>query len=445
MPGNKNKNKSKSGFIGPQTLKASKKSNKNKNKNKKSKNSMMIPKPQTSFSEDVGGIVGKGVTALSKWLGFGAYNIHQNTVIGAGGTIPSMHSTKDSIIVRHREYVGDIVSSTTFLSTAVPVNPGLSASFPWLAKIASAFQQYKILGMVAEFIPEVSEIAAAEISLGFLALAADYRTDLPSYPSLNQALESEFAVSVKPNCPVDLAIECDPMMSPYNVWFVRTGPVPAGSDIKLFDFVEVDVLVGNNQTANVILGQLWFSFEIELLRPTSFLDPPATTFYARFSSSAPSNASPMFTPVLRSYTNPIGTNIIGGSNALNATNDGMTVVSGGAGSGTVVVTLPRGLTGDFTLFYDCLGANSTVLFPSVVTLFLCTGNGVISNGSFADTSAPVLSAAGQPSVIFIVYFSITNAQANLGQATVTFGNGTVLLPLPGIADLIVLQTTSSTS
>jgi len=424
---------------------AASKPKKNKNKNmpskKRAKQSVSIPKA-SSFGEDLGGLVGKGVTAMSKWLGFGAYTVKNNSIIGAGGTIPSMHSTRDSVIVRHREYVGDIISSTTFISTSISANPGLTSSFPWLAKLASAFQQYKILGMVAEYIPEVSEIAAAEISLGFVCLAADYRTDLPSYPSLNQALESEFAVSVKPNCPVALAIECNPAMSPYNVWFVRTGPVPTGSDIKLFDFVEVDVLVGNNQTGGIVLGQLWFTFEIELLRPTAFLDPPATTFYARF-SAIPTNAAPMNGAVLRSYTNPFGTNVIGGTIAINAANDGMSVTN--PGLGVVNVVLPRGATGSYTAFYDVLGSNSTCVFPSVFTVTNGTGQGIIGNGSFADTSCPVISAAAEPTVMFIAFFSISDAQAALGQCLIAFGNSTVLLPIPGAADLIVTQTTSSTS
>jgi hypothetical protein len=97
----------------------------------------IIPaKPAATFSDQLGGLVGRGVTsgvnALSKWLGFGAYTIKSNTVIGAGGTVPSMHSTHDSIIVRHREYIGDIQSSTTFNATQIPLNPGMTKSIYYI-------------------------------------------------------------------------------------------------------------------------------------------------------------------------------------------------------------------------------------------------------------------------------------------------------------------------
>jgi len=420
-------------------------------KKQKSKNAPVVMQKAAvspGFSQEVGNYVGTGIGLLGRFLGFGAYTVKKNSIVGAGGSIPSMHSTRDSIIVRHREYVGDILSSTSFTSNAISLNPGLTSSYPWLSKIASAFQQYKLLGLVVEYIPEVSEIAANEISLGFVCLAADYRADLPSYPSLNQALESEFAVSGKPNVPLVLAVECDPRQSAYNSWFVRTGPVPTGEDVKIFDFANVNVLVGNNQTGSIVLGQLWYSYEIELLRPTSFLDPPAIEFFLHLTSNVPVSANPVGpSPNLVSYSNPVGTNSIGGTSYLNMigvnyANDGGTVSSGG---GFIHVTLPRGITGAFQMTYACTGA-------STASVVLIQPSFAISNASFINTMidvsgpygyAPVV-AETTTQVLATAFFNISDLQASTGNCVIIFGSASMVIPgAPAFADFIVVQTSSA--
>lgn len=414
-------------------------------KTTKQRSPVVVPKPQTSFGEDLGSLVGKGVTQLSKWMGFGAYTVNQNTIIGAGGSVPAMHSTRDSIIVRHREYIGDVLSSTSFASTSISLNPGLASSYPWLAKIASSFQQYKIHGMVIQYIPEVSEVAAAEVSLGFVCLAAEYRTDLPSFPSLNQALESQFAVSIKPNCPVDLAIECDPRQSPYNTWYVRTNSVPSGEDIKTFDFVNVNVLVGNNQTGGVVLGQLWNTYEIELFRPTSFLDPPNTQFYAHIYSTVPTSAAPLASYTMSNYVNPIGTNTIGSSTVQKAIADGF--ASASPSTGQIQITMPRGLTGAFLVTFSCVGSNTaSIIWDNTYTVVNASKISTMFNSTGAIEGAP--SVAQTAAIVTGSWaFVISNAQASAGQAVITVGSSSLVLPVSGAAqsDLIITQLATSAS
>jgi hypothetical protein len=417
---------------------------KSKPKAKKNK-SVLVPKPQSSFGEDLGSLVGKGVTSLAKWLGVGAYSVNNNTIIGAGGSVPSMHSTNDSIIVRHREYVGDVISSTTFSSVSIPLNPGIATSYPWLSKIASAFQQYSIKGMVIEYIPEVSEIAANEVSLGFVVLAAEYRTDLPSFPSLNQALESQFAVSVKPNCPSSLAIECDPNQSPYKSWYVRTNSVPSGEDVKTFDFVNLNVLVGNNQTGSVVLGQIWNTYEIELYRPTAFLDPPNTIFFLHAISTVPTSASPMASYSIFNYINPIGTNQIGSaiSGASRAIADGFAISS--PGTGQVQVTLPRGLTGAFVITFTVIGASTaSVLFDQGYAVTNASKINTWANNTSPFTGAPT-TAETCVELTATYAFSISNAQATSGQAVILMMGNTLVIPGSGQADLTVCQLATSAS
>jgi hypothetical protein len=106
-----------------------------------------------------GGVVGNSLAgALSRWIGAGDYSINNNSVVQrslkAASSIPSMHSDAQSVVVRHKEYLGEILSSQTFsVQQSYPLNPGISTTFPWLSGIAVRFQEYKIKGLVFHYIP----------------------------------------------------------------------------------------------------------------------------------------------------------------------------------------------------------------------------------------------------------------------------------------------------
>jgi hypothetical protein len=379
---------------------------------------------QRSVAESLGdaasGLVRGGVGALSKWLGFGAYTINHNTVIGAGGTIPSMHSTNDSVIVRHREFMGNIQSTTGFASVSIPMNPGLQSSFPWLSKTAQNYQEYKILGMVVEYLPLISEVASNELSLGVVVLAAQYRSDLPNYPSVAMAMESEFAVSTKPNASACLAIECDPALSPYKAWYIRTNPRMLGNaDVKTFDFVDVNVLTEGFQTAGQIAGQLWVSYEIELMHPTAYLDPPVTQFYFHaFNNAGITNSNPLGTAgtvSISSYVNPTGENTYGMSFNQMFTQDGATITN--PDPGRIAVSLPRGALGTFQVTIVNTGNAGT---NQIAGSAFAINNGTIFQNYPSSNAvvAPTTLSTTTVHTMFQAWFVINNTQASAGQCTI---------------------------
>jgi len=373
-----------------------------------------------SLGDAASGLVSGGVKHLSKWLGFGAYTINNNSIIGAGGTIPSMHSTKDSVIVRHREFIGNVLSAVQFSSVSVPMNPGLQSSFPWLSKTAQNYQEYKILGMVVEYLPLISEVATNELSLGQVVLAAQYRTDMPTYPSVAVAMESEFAVSTKPNASACLAIECDPSLSPYKAWYVRTNPRNLGNaDVKTFDFVEVNVLCEGFQTAGQTAGQIWVSYEIELLHPTAYLDPPVTQYYFHaFNNSGITSANPLGNPatvVISNYINPVGENILGGTFAQNFLQDGSTITN--PDTGRIACSLPRGLIGTFQVTIVNTGAAGNA---QLAGSSFGINNGTIYQ-NYPSSNAVVAPTTGSTTTVhtmFQAWFAINNTQASTGPCTI---------------------------
>lgn len=70
----------------------------------------------------------------------------------AGTAPPSVRNTNKGVIVCHREYIGDILSSDAFVNQQAIVgngiiNPGNPFMFPWLSKVANQFEIYVPRGM----------------------------------------------------------------------------------------------------------------------------------------------------------------------------------------------------------------------------------------------------------------------------------------------------------
>jgi len=386
----------------------------------------------------VGKLVGKGLMSFSKWLGLGDYKLSKNTIVGVGGSVPTMHSENDSVVIRHREYIGDIMSSNSFSTVQVPLNPGLVTSFPWLSKLAQCYQTYRIHGMVIEYIPELSEVAANELSLGYVTLAAQYRTDLPAFPSNAMALESEFAVSGKPNEPKVLAIDCKPSMSAFNKWYVRTSAAYTG-DVKTFDFVSLNVLVGGMQTANQSAGQIWASYEIELFHPTAFLDPSLLYFAIH---DQPSNTTVTGTAPLGNSNVVAYANSISGSLALYRLQSSIATAAAGDGyyttsSGTsATIALPRGVMGTYMvrISYNTAGTAGYSFF-STPSYTNCSPYAAVVGSSYL-----VVSGTTTNGMAIFAPITISAQQASTGQALITFSGGTLTLPATPYCDILITPT-----
>jgi hypothetical protein len=187
----------------------------------------------------------------------------------ASGSIPMMHNTGQSVIVRHREYITDILSSESFaVQKKFYLNPGLEASFPWLAAIAQNFQEYSWKGLVFEYVPTSgASVASTNTALGSVMVSTNYRATASDYTSKQAMLNDYFATDARPTEPFAHPIECDPRENPYNVQYVRTGAVPSGEDQKTYDIGVTTVATIGNPAAGNNLGELWVSYEVELRKP----------------------------------------------------------------------------------------------------------------------------------------------------------------------------------
>lgn len=219
-----------------------------------------------SFLGDIGQFAGNGI---SKIFGLGAYKITRNSLYSAqtGAQVPFMHSQSESVVFRHREYIGEISSSAAFTTQVYPVNPGLSSTFPYLSTIASCFEEYKFRGLIFEFKSTGADaiVNGTNSSLGTVGLAAQYRSDAQPLGTKVEFLNQMWATDTKTSEHNILPIECAPKENAMAIQYVRSGA--AIGDIKNYDLCQLVVATSGSPGVNVV-GELWASYEIELFKPT---------------------------------------------------------------------------------------------------------------------------------------------------------------------------------
>lgn len=322
---------------------------------------------------DAGGSVGRGLGAsLSRWLGSGDYTVNSNTVLSAGsnGNIPAMHKENQTIIVRHKEFLGEIKGKQAFtIQKTIALNPGVVESFPWLSGIAAKFQEYKLRGAVYHYVPTSGNaVSSTNAALGTVMMHTTYRAD-ESAPSSKQELLNEYwANEGVPSQPFCHPIECDPKENPYNLHYVRSSDLPTGKDRLLYDMGTTYVAVSGMQADDIVVGDLWVTYEVELKKPvvTSDLADTARAYAASVADSSGSiTGSSLFSGTY--IASPYG-------NIQDITLSGNTI------------TIPAYYSGRFFVFINTEATTTfTVANPSsTATLSNCTlelmtvnGNGVL--------------------------------------------------------------------
>lgn len=238
-----------------------------------------------------GSNIGTGLGAsISKWLGSGDYEVAQNSIVAKtqnmSGTVPDMHKTNQSIIVRHKEFVTTINSSTGFqVQGSYDINPGNPYLFPWLSGVAARFQEYKIRGMVFHYVPTSgAAVASTNAALGAVMLQTSYRSSdtapVSKIEMLNEYNSNE-SVPCEPFCH---PIECDPKENPFNIQYVKSLVLPNAEDKLLYDLGVTHVAVQGCQTNGNPIGDLWVTYEVELKKPlvTSNVTQKFQTFGASY-------------------------------------------------------------------------------------------------------------------------------------------------------------------
>lgn len=224
----------------------------------------------------LGALAGKGLGAgISAITGYGNYSVRKNslsTMSTSVDMIPQFVKNEHSVRVVHREFIRDLAVpavGTAFTNTSYTINPANKDIFPWLANMAKQYSQYKIHGMVFAFKTMSSDLALAG-PLGTVIMATNYNAVDRAFVSKIEMENSEFAVSTKPSQSLIHAIECDPKYSGMDVLYVRDPGYDTTdtSDRRFYDYGKWQIATqGLPGAAGTTLGELWVSYDIELMKP----------------------------------------------------------------------------------------------------------------------------------------------------------------------------------
>jgi hypothetical protein len=217
--------------------------------------------------------VGRGVGSfVGKILGSGDYTTNFSSVTSNGlltASVPSFGG--QSTVIIHREYITDIVSSSTagaFNILALPLNPGLASSFPWLSVLAQNYEEYDINGMIFEFKTMSGEsVASTNTSLGSVILTTQYDSTRAGFSDKQEMENHMFSQSCKPSESVLHAVECNKGITPVKTLYVRSGAPPSQSDLRWTDFGNFYIATVGLPGTSVNVGELWVSYKITLRKP----------------------------------------------------------------------------------------------------------------------------------------------------------------------------------
>lgn len=248
-------------------------------------------------SAGTGSNVGTSLGAtISKWLGAGDYSVRQNSIVSSSlrgsSSIPMMHNVGQSITIRHKEYVCQVKSSVGFkVQRFFLLQPGDTNTFPWLSGVAVRFQQYRIKGMVFHYVPTSGyAVSGTNPALGAVMMQTSYRANDSDPGSKVELLNEYWASESVPADSFCHPIECAPQENPFQVHYVRSKPVPTGDSPMLYDIGKTYVATMGMPADDNIVGDLWVTYEIELMKPqleSSVLSTIASSFATGLGTIAP--------------------------------------------------------------------------------------------------------------------------------------------------------------
>jgi hypothetical protein len=224
--------------------------------------------------------LGSGISPMSK------APIAQTRTVKTGK--PTIRQLRNGdIMVTHREYIGEIAANaggppSTFSLQSFSINPGLTAIFPWLSKLAQNYESYRF-----EKLKFCYETESPSTLGGTLVMAVDYDSLDASPTSKQQAMAYRASVRSAPwndCCHTSVAEDLHKLKSNY----IRSliSPPPVNSDLKTYDIGNLFVITQGISTASATCGELYVEYSVHLLTPVYDIVPVTSVAQGTAGTSA---------------------------------------------------------------------------------------------------------------------------------------------------------------
>jgi len=154
------------------------------------------------------------------------------------------------------EYIAEIqpTAAPGFSLQQFPVNPGQAATFPWLANIAKNFEKYDFEFLDFVYKREVSEFATNG-QTGKVIMSFDSDATDPPPTTKQQMEDTDPHVDALPSENMTLVVPASMLHGSTDALYVRSGALPANTDIKTYDVGNLNVAT-TGITSNVAVGEL---------------------------------------------------------------------------------------------------------------------------------------------------------------------------------------------
>lgn len=362
-----------------------------------------------------------------KLAGFGDYAMspimpESNSLMAAitANGPPALQSTsRREHVVRHREYIGDVITGGTsaFNVSNYPINPGVAQTFPWLSAIAQNFEQYRVDGMVFEFKSTSADaLNSTNTALGTVIMATEYNSDSDPFANKQQMENHEFASSARQSCSMLHPVECKKSLTAISELYVRSETPPDGQDLRLYDLGRFSIATVGQQGASVNIGELWVTYEITLLKP-QIPDTPAGVQGCHYAWSTGASTSDYFAS---------GT-------TLEANYD---TTSGFEFSTTTITFPPEVQSGDWIVKVYWQGASTAVQVPTPVATNCTSLQNMSKYLSTYESNSGSTSTSLSLTQVYRVTKSRATIQMTVGTLPGTGTNGDIIISLlptdPGV-------------
>lgn len=231
-----------------------------------------------STGRSVGEYIGKRVGYYGSRLlgGSGGYTLSDYGRQRLAPQTPVFESfgNEDGVCITHREYLGDILTSSTpgaFKVDTFGINPSEQNVFPWLSHLAQTnFQQYKFDGLAFEFKSfSADALNSTNTALGSVFSCVNYDYTDEDFVNRSQIENSDWAKSCKPSENVLIPVECKPRLTAMSglLYLVNGATIPRNVDPKTYYLGKLSIATQGFQGASVNIGSLYVTYKVRLYKP----------------------------------------------------------------------------------------------------------------------------------------------------------------------------------
>jgi len=180
-------------------------------------------------------------------------------------------------VVTHTEFIKDVYGNeagVNFANTAIELNPGLTASFPFLSQIACNFEEYEFIQLLYCYKPKLSQnISSSDGQVGTILMTTDYNADDAIKQSKQQMMQTYGTSNGRVVDRILHGVECDPSkIKGDGHKYIRVRGLESGKEKSDYDagVTQIAVVSTPTELQNEVLGELYVSYRVVLRKPRVF-------------------------------------------------------------------------------------------------------------------------------------------------------------------------------